>query len=287
MFTEKLVDSRRIVYTPSAFAKHSLLHLQETGTLTALKAHTSKRNRLASYLFFVVLDGKGRLEYDGQSYDLATGDCVFVDCMSHYSHTTDTALWSLQWAHFQAESMAGVYSKYIERGGQPVFHPKDPERYTKILDNLYMTASSQDYLRDMRINELLAALLTRIMEMSWIPENQGEIKRGSARAFSLQDVKNYLDENWAMKISLDDLANRFFINKFYMTRLFRNQYGTPILSYVLDLRITQAKRMLRFSADTVESIGMSCGFDDQNYFSRVFKKVEGVTPTEYRRMWVQ
>ena len=287
MFTEKSVDSKRIVYTPSAFAKGTLLHLQETGSLKALKTHTSTRSKLASYLFFIVLEGHGMLKYNGQSYNLDTGDCVFIDCMNPYSHMTSTDLWKLQWVHFNGDTMPGIYNKYIERGGQPVFRPQKAENYTRILDNIFAIAGSEDYLRDMRLNEALASLLTRIMEMSWIPEKQDTLKRGSAREFSLQDVKNYLDENWAKKITLDDLADKFFINKYYLTRLFKNQYGSPILNYVLDIRITQAKRMLRFSDDTIDSIGKVCGFEDQNYFSRTFKKVEGVTPTEYRKMWVQ
>ena len=55
--TASIVSSNRVLYTPSAFARNSLLHLQEIGTLQALKGHTSRRKDLQSFLFFIVLNG--------------------------------------------------------------------------------------------------------------------------------------------------------------------------------------------------------------------------------------
>ena len=287
MFTEGSVDSKRIVYTASPFAKASLLFLQETGSLTALKPHTSTRSKLASYLFFIVVDGCGALEYGGKRISLSPGDCVFIDCMEPYSHITSKNLWKLQWVHFNGETMPGIYGKYQERGGQPVFRPQNIEEYKNILDAIFSISASEDYLRDMKINEQLSSLLTKIMEMSWIPEAQASMKRGTGREFSLRDIKGYLDENLHKKIVLDELAEMFYINKYYLARLFKNQYGSSILNYVMDQRITQAKKMLRFTDKQIEVIGRDCGFDDANYFSRSFKKVEGISPNEYRKRWQQ
>ena len=113
------------------------------------------------------------------------------------------------------------------------------------------------------------------------------MKRGTGREYSLQDIKSYLDENWQKKIALDELAEMFYINKYYLARLFKNQYGSSILNYVMDQRITQAKKMLRFTDKQIEVIGRDCGFDDANYFTRMFKKVEGNSPSEYRKLWKQ
>ena len=75
-FQDKMVNSNRVLYTPSAFAKNNLIHLQEIGTLTAQSQHTSKRSRLASFLFFCVKSGSGTLIYEGITYSLKKGDCV-------------------------------------------------------------------------------------------------------------------------------------------------------------------------------------------------------------------
>lgn len=70
-----------------------------------------------------------------------------------------------------------------------------------------------------------------------------------------------------------------------MLRLFNESYGTTINNYVNVLRITKAKQMLRFSDKRIDEIGQAVGMDDSNYFSRAFKKVEGISPSEYRKMW--
>ena len=84
---------------------------------------------------------------------------------------------------------------------------------------------------------------------------------------------------------MDQLAGQFYINKFYLSRTFREQFGVTVLGYLDQLRVTCAKRLLRFSDLTVEAVGREVGIPEPGYFSRVFKKVEGVAPGEYRRMW--
>lgn len=78
------VSSQRILYTPSEFARTSLLYLQETGSLHALAAHTSHREHLASYLFFSVTSGSGELNYNGKTYGTAFRRLCFIDCRKPY-----------------------------------------------------------------------------------------------------------------------------------------------------------------------------------------------------------
>lgn len=275
------VHSTRIIYTPSTFARTSLLHLQEVGSLQAVHPHTSTRIDLVSFLCFVVLSGSGEISYEGVSYELSKGDGVFIDCRKAYSHRTSTELWSLQWCHFYAPSLPAVYEKYKGRGGRPVFHPEDVTQFTGLLTDLYGLASSSDYIKDMRINEKLGVLLTLLMEQSWHPESMTVSKK----RLELSIIKDYLDEHYTEKVILGDLAAKFFINKFYMTKIFKETYGTTISNYLILKRITRAKQLLRFTDMTVDEIGNAVGMGDANYFSRAFRKVEGVSPRAYRKQW--
>lgn len=275
-----VVSSRRILYTPTAFAKSALLYLQEVGSLKAEQPHTSSRTLLPSYLFFYVNSGEGVLEYDGKSYRLGSGDCVFLDCRQPYAHSTRENLWSLSWIHFSGVTMQAVYEKYRERGGRPVFHPMDPAPFETLHKEIFALASSDDYIRDMRINSCLNALLVLLMQESWNPTEQTGLKRQN-----LLPIRDYLDEHFTEKISLDALAERFFISKFYLTRVFKEQFGVSINTYLLNKRITKAKQLLRFSNEKLENIGYQCGLGAPHYFSRVFKQVEGITPSEFREKW--
>lgn len=283
------VSSNRILYTPSSFARTSLLYLQEVGSLKALSPHKSSRSDLASYLCFCVLSGKGQLNYGGQLYYLEQGDCVFVDCRKEYSHITGLCikknnfdnLWSLQWVHFNGVSLSAIYNKYTERGGQPVFHPADFQSIILLISEIYSLAESPDYIRDMRINEKLNQLLTHLMEESWNPESISD----TPKHVELRRIKEYLDDNYANRILLNDLSERFFINKYYLTRIFKEQYGSTVNNYVLSKRITRSKQLLRFSGKSIDEIAFESGFGDSHYFCRMFKKVEGITPGDFRKMW--
>ena len=315
------VRSSRILYTPSPFARSSLLHLQEVGSLTAIRPHTSKREKLQSYLCFVVEDGEGELVYEGKKYELRSGDVVFIDCRKAYSHSTginlNAGLWSLRWCHFYGPSMPAIYAKYCERGGQPVIrgvdmgrgddmargaemghgadapreanmargadasHGADVSQYATILTDIYTLASSSDYIRDMRINGKLNDLLTLLMESSW----HREAHTNAPKKMEVACVKSFLDEHYKEKLSLESVASQFFIDKHYLARLFKEQYGVTLVTYLQQVRITHAKRMLRFTDKSIEEIGLECGIGELNYFSRVFKKLEGVSPSEFRRVW--
>ena len=301
------VQSSRILYTPSPFARSSLLHLQEVGSLSAIRPHTSKREKLQSYLCFMVEDGEGELVYEGKKYELRSGDVVFIDCRKAYSHSTgmnpNAGLWSLRWCHFYGQSMPAIYAKYCERGGLPVIRGADVSvdlargadmgrrddvscgadvsQYAAILTDIYTLASSSDYIRDMRINGKLNDLLTLLMESSW----HREAHTNAPKKMEISRVKSFLDEHYKEKLSLESVASHFFIDKHYLARLFKEQYGVTLVTYLQQVRITHAKRMLRFTDKSIEEIGLECGIGELNYFSRVFKKLEGVSPSEFRRVW--
>ena len=119
------------------------------------------------------------------------------------------------------------------------------------------------------------------MEESWHPEDS----MVSKKRMELTKLKEYLDEHYTEKISLDELAIHFFINKYYLTKIFKETYGTTINSYIIAKRITRAKQMLRFTDMTLEEIAIAVGMNGGNYFSRMFKKIEGISPREYRKQW--
>lgn len=279
---QSIVASNRILYTPSSFARYSLLHLQEIGELEAKRSHTSSRFNLQSFLFFTVVAGAGRLTYEEKEFSLRAGDCVYIDCHNPYSHTTDPEhLWTLRWVHFYGPQMSSIYNKYCERGGRPVFTPDDSTPFFDIFNQLFSTAGSADYMRDMKINAALAELLVLLMAESWHPEDATTAKKKA----SVADVKEFLDQNYGSKITLDGLATRFFINKYYLTKVFKEQYGQSINNYLLNVRITKAKQLLRFSEKSIEEIGLEVGLGAPHYFSQTFKSVEGVPPSKYREQW--
>lgn len=284
LFHGNLVKSKRILYTASLFAKRNLLYLQETGELYALKQHISRREQLKSYLFFIVLDGNGTLQYEDVSYTIEKGDCVFIDCSKKYSHkSSKDHLWHLKWVHFHGPTTNNIYEKYLSQGGRPYFRTKELDNYSVLLQEVYSIANLDHHVRDMMIFEKLAGLLTLIMAENYRNETISP-EMASVKA-KLLDIKNYLDTHYIEKVSLSFLEQNFYINKYYLARIFKENFGISINNYLIQKRITEAKYQLRFTNKTIEEISHNCGISDTSYFNRLFKKVEGITPGEFRKLW--
>jgi AraC family transcriptional regulator of arabinose operon len=279
-----VVTSERVLYTPSGFARTSLGYLQEIGTLKVHRPHTAGRKNLTSFLFFTVTEGCGELTYEGKTYVLKKGDCIFIDCRKEYIQSTGRQLWSLAWIHFYGPNMTAIYDKYLERGGRVVFHPVYISEYLALHQRIFALAKSDDHIRDMKINSELDQLLVLLMSESWNPK---KVKGTNLKKQNVLPIKEYLDVHYQEKISLDFLAEHFFISKYYLTRVFKEQFGTSINSYLMNRRVTRAKFMLRFSGEKIEAIGYTCGLGAPHYFSRIFKQMEGTSPSEYRERWQQ
>ena len=179
-------------------------------------------------------------------------------------------------------TMKDIYKKYQERGGRPIFHPENIIPFIELHKNLLDLVTSDDHIRDMRINSCLNELLVLLMNESWYPTEKND---SILKKQNIDPIREFLDAHYTEKISLDTLAEQFFISKFYLTRVFKEQFGVSFNSYVLNLCITKAKQMLRFTAKKLEDIGYQCGLGAPHYFSRIFKQIEGITPSEFREKW--
>lgn len=306
-FQNELTKSSRHIHTASAFVRSSgLPYLQEVGELMALAPHTSSRSNLPSYLFFIVTDGAGSFKYLGKDYELTVGDAVFIDCRNGYSqrasdhkkNKTDNpnhpseydSLWSLSWCHFDAAHMSIIYKKYEERGGLPVFHlPEERMReYQSTIFRTYSTATSMSYTVDMALSALLTEMLEMLMQDAWSNRREDSVGIGVDTVSNGQipaEIKSYIEENYREKLTLEVIAKRFYINKQYLARIFQKAYGISVGDHIANVRISAAKEMLRFTNMRIEEIGASVGIEDPNYFARVFKRVEGISPKQYRESW--
>lgn len=99
-----------------------------------------------------------------------------------------------------------------------------------------------------------------------------------------QGVKNairYMEENYMESITLEDIAEYIGISPQHFSKTFKEEMGINYIDWLTNLRIENAKKMMIEEKCTVKEVCYMVGYNDPNYFSRIFKKIEGVTPTEY------
>lgn len=104
----------------------------------------------------------------------------------------------------------------------------------------------------------------------------------------VQRVKEYIDENYSdPDLSLTKVSNLFNINKTYLSKLMKEELGDSFTEYLTEIRLLRAKEILadRNSYPNILEVAIKVGFKTQHYFSRVFKKYEGISPLEYRNKY--
>ncbi|PKG24724.1 response regulator transcription factor [Niallia nealsonii] len=98
----------------------------------------------------------------------------------------------------------------------------------------------------------------------------------------MQDIISYVDMYYMEELSLEKLSNRFFLSREHISRKFKKETGMPLSKYIIKLRIDRAKYLLMETDESIYAISLLLGYQDEKYFSKLFKKIVGLTPFEYR-----
>ena len=129
------------------------------------------------------------------------------------------------------------------------------------------------------IDNLKISLFERRVSSAAEPEKQEE------RAIT--GITRYLQEHLAEEISLSVLAEQFHLNPQYISQLFKSEIGVNFLVYLTNIRMEKAKKLLLSTALSIAEVAEQSGYGDYRVFTKVFKKSEGITPSQYRRDFLE
>ena len=98
----------------------------------------------------------------------------------------------------------------------------------------------------------------------------------------VKQIKRYVEEHYAEDLSLSGLAQKYGVDKSYLSRCFKQTTGKNLIPYITQLRLEKGKEMIRANDLSLTEISYLIGYDDYAYFNRIFRKMEGMSPREYR-----
>lgn len=126
--------------------------------------------------------------------------------------------------------------------------------------------------------------LLEIMIFNFLRTNSTKVRLTTdpAGAKELDYVKHYIDVNYASDLDLDSLAAATYMNKYYLSHMFKKNYGVSPINYLIEKRISVSKFLLETTNYSIGQIAQIVGFNSSSYFSQIFKKRTGITPSEYR-----
>ena len=136
---------------------------------------------------------------------------------------------------------------------------------------------------------MLKAYLTQLLlhivreEIEPVPAMKGREFESTGKNYVAAQIADYLDEHYAEKISLDQIAENMYLSPYYISKIFKSEIGESPIHYLIRVRLEHAKELLEQKEDFgVAEIAEKVGYDDAYHFSKLFKKTYGMSPLKYR-----
>lgn len=281
--TGGMSQSDRCLHTPGSFAKENLLYVQEVGNLRSLKPHKCVRENLDSFLFLIVLDGKGSLDVKGKHYQVQKGSCALIDCMEHFEHISDEQdAWNLAWVHFNGRSARGYYELFMRYNkDENVFEVKDTQKWDDLLKELLNKQKERNLQSELYCAELIQHLLNMMIEnVADLDTVASEEEKAIAN-----EIREQVNMQYADAKVLEELEKSFSESIKELSTKFRRYFGISLEEYISNRRFNAAKELLRFSIKPVDEVVAESGIGDLIAMQKMFQDNEGMSAEEYRAKW--
>lgn len=244
----------------------------------------------------VVLRGHAHFIIDGIEWDIKEGDFLVLNSDVPHEEISDDAnllMCSIGIKNICLKNRA--MNTLIEETTPPVF--VNNSYYTAIRFLMESIHSVLQHARrsclDENVYHLMMSLMCTVIDAEEKSKDSTEYRdyiaelNRNAKAVNqerIERIREYIDANYNEKITLDELSEKFSIDKFYLCRAFKRKYGCTIVNYIVKRRIGEAQSLLLETDYPLDYIADCVGFSSFTYFTTQFKKYIGVTPLKYRNL---
>jgi AraC-like DNA-binding protein len=161
------------------------------------------------------------------------------------------------------------------------YHFSNNNEISELINKIIRVCSSPDKSKNIFADLALKELLIRLIQCQHLQQVETE-RTDHSNQTRLHYVLNYINEHLSERIAVDALCRKAYLSRNVFFKWFKEQFGISPLEYINAARIRQAKDLLNDLRNDIQSVSAQCGFSDVNYFIRVFKKMEGITPGAYQ-----
>lgn len=243
---------------------------------------------LQDYELIVVTDGKVYISDDDQEYIIEKGEFRIFPPFSKQSGYKNSNC-SFYWLHFSCEEQAfsasaDEYPKDLQENDICVPDHGKIENLEKII---VMMKHLQDCIRSydnrLQSNYMSSTILCEISNQFALNRNQESSIIKKKQLFN--DIQDYIKWNRSSDIKVCQIADYFGYNKRYISYLFSSIAGITLKKYIMQEKIELAKFLLCDTNDNISEVASQLGFNDTHNFMKTFKKIAGLTPTQYRNAY--
>lgn len=229
------------------------------------------------YLIHYVSSGRGVFHCGQRAYKLKRGDLFLIVPSQLVSYRADSEQpWEYCWVGFNGTDAKRLVAMAGLSEQNPVLHPDDDQPIGELLMRIAQS-SGHSVANDAEMAGHLYLFLARLIRLN------------SARAHTnphqeyVSNALRFIQYNYANNIGVSDIAQYVGISRSQLYRAFLQDFDVSPHTYLQKYRINEACSLLRNATITVAEVAGSVGFNDPLYFSRVFKSIKGMTPSDYQR----
>lgn len=282
---EGFVGQRMIVLPPNVrkwFSKNVLIngfYLTDIGYYPKAIYHDRERKTGSNaYILLYCIDGEGSVNMNNQSYTLKPNTFLIVPkLMAHRYKSSVTNPWSIYWVHFGGTNADAIYARSLEEGHIKVHSIPFDEGRIKIFDQLFSILEHS--YREKELEIVSMNLQHFISSLVYYKQMNPIIFDIDSVSLSIAFMKKNLDK----RLKTEEFAAQLGFSVSHYIRVFKQKTGSSPINYFNLLKIQQSCQYLYFTDRSIKEIAIKLGFDDQYYFSRLFTKLIGLSPLNYRK----
>jgi len=234
--------------------------------------------------------GEGKFFIGNREFYVKAGDIIFLNSMEGNSFKPKNDSFRIIFVTFKIKD-SDLNGKVMElcevlKREMPVWSPENPDEIARLLYQMHKVISLRADGYMFRLKLLLGTLVSNIIDTINLGDSREDIQFSINRGTRglVDSVIMFLQKNYFMDIRLEELGRRVNLHPRYLCTLFSKITGQTITEYIRDLRIEKAKRLLLYTSHSITDIAYEVGFNNSQYFSRVFGKVEGMDPRTFRKV---
>ena len=227
------------------------------------------------FIFEYVISGKGYLEFEDRIIPLEEGDLYVIEPhVPHADYSDKKNPYTKIWINFTSTCFGEVFNAY-DLNGINVFKETNIRPY---FDELLLLADKSNHSDDISldVSNILFQMIHVMAKKLNSPDNHISLEA--------RKIKTILDGAVFRELSLDDVAKEVHYSKKQINRIFKNEYQKTPYEYYLELKLSFAKKYLSMTELSVKEISERLHFDNQYYFSNLFKRKIGLSPLKYRQV---
>lgn len=259
------------------FSKNIDAMIYTCGYETCQPGHSYGPAVRSGYLIHYILSGKGVFQVEEKKYHLSAGDAFLIRPHTLIYYEADQRQpWTYTWIGLQGIKV----EQYLSRTTlmkTPYVHWGQDETIQQCHEKMfkaYQLTNNRDLMMNSILYEYLYLLANKFPNID-IPSHEKHISY-------VEEALKYIENNYSEPVTIQEIAKWLNLERTYLYRLFKSITGVSPQAYLLDVRIRQACTLLTNTDLTITNIAHSVGYEDSLYFSRLFHRKKGQTPSQYR-----